>query len=576
MKENKTEQLKIKKKDGEKGAAMVMVLLVSSLMLTASIGLLLETSLNAANVTDVTAEQQAYNAAESGIQSALNVLRGNSKYQKDTGDKIDFRKAVKLSTSNAAGDTSTEARLSRWITYDGTYNDRVPFGLTGSTAYNPRTGYAYGVTIIDPENLGNVITFETDSTVNNSSNVYRYPTTGSNYITIQFVPPTTNPATVDASNNPANVTFGSFQITKYGTGAILANDLAFEIYVEMTTPVASGTMRGYIRKGTSLTAPVASYEFISKAYVIRGSTLTLTTGDTANAKKFTSNVLNGAGISTTSITGTMTSTEPNRVMITSTGYGPRGAVKKLEAFVQKNFLDGLSAPATLTLIGPAGSGFKFDPGNSANVTYSGQDVIAPDIIIPPVGTSNDANLAIVKTALDGLDKKDGQVVGYPANVTPEMPTWLQSTLNLDTVIQNLRDVAIASNGYYAAGQSPSTFGDVNNATGITFIDGDASLSKSGGGILVCTGKLTYNGGVDFNGLIIVTGAGGFTRHGGGNGTIQGNAVVAPYNPQNLAAGFLSPKYDMSGGGNSTLTYNSSSVGNGLVAVSNFALGVAEK
>lgn len=231
---------------------------------------------------------------------------------------------------------------------------------------------------------------------------------------------------------------------------------------------------------------------------------------------------------------------------------------------------------TLTLIGPAGSGFKFDPGNSANVTYSGQDVIAPDIIIPPVGTSNNANLGIVKTALDGLDKKPGQVVGEAANVTPEMPTWLQNTLNLDTVIQNLRDVAIASNGYYTAGQKVSYFGDVNDATGITFIEGDASLSQSGGGILVCTGTLTYNGGVDFNGLIIVTGAGGFTRHGGGNGTILGNAVVAPYNPLNLAAGFLPPKYDMSGGGNSTLTYNSSSIGNGLIAVSNFALGVAEK
>ncbi len=110
MKVEITKKNSFKRKDGEKGAAMVMVLLISSLMLTASIGLLLETSLNSANVTDATAEQQAYNAAESGIQSALNVLRGNSKYQKDTGDAISFRKAVKLSSSNAAGDTSTEAQ----------------------------------------------------------------------------------------------------------------------------------------------------------------------------------------------------------------------------------------------------------------------------------------------------------------------------------------------------------------------------------------------------------------------------------------------------------------------------------
>ncbi len=245
------------------------------------------------------------------------------------------------------------------------------------------------MTIVDPENLGNVITFETDAALNGSSSVYRYPATGSNYITIEFVPMSSN--TVDASNNPANVGFGSFKITKFGTGAILANDIRFELYVEMTTPDASGTMRGFIRKGTSLTAPVASYDFDSLAYVIRGSTVTLTTGNTANPKIFSSNVINGSGISLTPITGKMTSTEPNRVMITSTGYGPRGAVKKLEAFVQKNFLDGLSAPATLTLIGPPGPGFVFDPGSSANVAYSGQDVVAPDIIIPPVGTSNDTN-----------------------------------------------------------------------------------------------------------------------------------------------------------------------------------------
>lgn len=213
MKEEKIELARAKRKEGEKGAALVMILLLSSLMLTASIGLLLETSVNSANVTDATAEQQAYNAAESGIQSALNVLRGNSKYQKDTGDKIDFRKAVKLNTSNAVGVTNTEARLSRWITYDSTYNDRVPFGATSSNPYAPRTGYTYGVTVLDPENLGNVITFETNSQINGSSNVYRYRATGSNYVTIEFIPASSN--TVDASNSPANVNFGSFKITKY-------------------------------------------------------------------------------------------------------------------------------------------------------------------------------------------------------------------------------------------------------------------------------------------------------------------------------------------------------------------------
>ena len=62
----------------EKGAALVMVLLITSLLLIASAGLLLEISMNTANVTDVSAEEQAYYAAESGIQSTINVLRGNT------------------------------------------------------------------------------------------------------------------------------------------------------------------------------------------------------------------------------------------------------------------------------------------------------------------------------------------------------------------------------------------------------------------------------------------------------------------------------------------------------------------
>ena len=74
------------------------------------------------------------------------------------------------------------------------------------------------------------------------------------------------------------------------------------------------------------------------------------------------------------------------------------------------------------------------------------------------------------------------------------------------------------------------------------------------------------------------------RSGGGAGTIQGNIVVSPYianrvedgiDPE-ITATFLSPQYDLSGGGNSTVVYNSISVAYGLVAVCNFVLGVMEK
>src|SRR4051812_35398810 len=99
-------------RQGEKGAAMVMALMISFLLLVASAGLLLESSLNTQNVSDATAEQEAYNSAESGIQSAVNILRGNvvpnplidpSKPATDAANKINFVKALTVATSNVSG-----------------------------------------------------------------------------------------------------------------------------------------------------------------------------------------------------------------------------------------------------------------------------------------------------------------------------------------------------------------------------------------------------------------------------------------------------------------------------------------
>src|SRR3569623_1486391 len=94
---------------------MVMALMVSFLLLAASAGLLLESSLNTQNVSDATAEQEAYNAAESGIQSAVNVLRGNvtpnplldtTKPATDAANKINFVRALNTATSNTSSATN--------------------------------------------------------------------------------------------------------------------------------------------------------------------------------------------------------------------------------------------------------------------------------------------------------------------------------------------------------------------------------------------------------------------------------------------------------------------------------------
>ena len=71
-------QIKIsQKRAGERGAALVTMLLSSILILGAGGALIATTMMSATNSMNSTAEMQAYYVAESGMQSALNVLRGN-------------------------------------------------------------------------------------------------------------------------------------------------------------------------------------------------------------------------------------------------------------------------------------------------------------------------------------------------------------------------------------------------------------------------------------------------------------------------------------------------------------------
>jgi hypothetical protein len=572
----------VKNRKGEKGAALVMVVMMTMLLLAAIGGLLLEVSMNTANVTDATAEQQAYNAAESGIQSSINVLRGNilldpTKPANDPANLINFRTAVTTSTSNETGDTTEAARLSRWIEYNYTpENTTTPDRVTLISAndYKPRDGYAYSVTVTDPDNTGNIITYKVmgrmyDPTANKwTSDPVTY-----NGVKISYTQPTSNPDTLDVSSGHANAQYGAFKVE--GAGSLPSDGIRFEVIVSMSAPYSvSRGIRGYIKYDNPITASnvdEVEFDFDSQFSQLMGSTITLD-----------ADVLKPDGTGTLSLDADMTQAEPFRVVVRSVGYGPRGAKKELEATIQKNFFNGMTAPATLTLVGPKtknGVEAVFKPGSSKVTEYSGQDV-ASNILIPPIGTTNDDLLETVLTQTSGNTTPpfNGTITGTSANVDSEMPYWLQSPSNLHGTVTSLKSTAETSGTYYTAGQVPTTVGDNATARGLTFVNGDLVLTPEmgGGGILVVTGTLTLHGNFNFNGLILVTGTGGIKRTGGGTGTLQGNIIIAPYDKNNLDSGFLPPKYDLSGGGNSGVIYNSSSVANGMVAVSNFVLAVAEK
>lgn len=565
----------------ERGAALVTVLLISALLLVAAAALLLEASMNTANITDATAEDQAYYAAESGIQTVVNVLRGNTvpntlidstKPATNLANRIDYIKASKLTTSNKPGDESTEARLSRWISYNDSNPDRVILG--SPTGYTTRNGFAFKVAVEDPDNPDKTVSYNTSGKIDNLTSSKTW-TDGGNTLTIQYVSTSVN--TLSVSSGSANTEFGKFVITGSGT---IPTRVRFAINVNMTKPyTATKVIWGFIEPGTISNNSVGNVRIFydSEVFILSGSAITIASV-TPVVEAFrigyemTPNAPN-VNAGQTVVRAGMTEPEPRRLVIRSTGFGPRGAIKQIEAVIQENYFNGLSAPSPLMLVGPS-AGSVFKPGNSAAISYSGKDV-AKKAFLPPIGTTNDSNLSQVKTQLNGFN---GTVVGTPSNVADEVPFWLQSPENLDATLQNLKNVALASGRYFPPGaEPPTTYGDNATATGITYVDGDVDMSrKSGGGILVVTGSLIMNGNISFNGLIIVTGAGGIVRDGGGNGMLQGNIVVAPYKPNNLADGFLPPKYDINGGGDSDIVYNSDSGDKVLGALSNFVKGVAEK
>jgi Tfp pilus assembly protein PilX len=654
----KTLKTNTKNRENERGAALIMALLISFLLLVASAGLLLESSMNSANVTDAVAEQQAYHAAEGGIQSAVHILRcqkndaptcadvranpllDTSASATSTKNQINYSRAIDPGTSSATG---SRRDLSLWV--DRTKAHYTTCGTTATPCYELNTpGYSYALDITDPDNTSKNVSFTMSGglvehdTGNSLTKTYG---SGGNTLTITYIPPSAI-SHRDLSGGPMNdLNYGTIRITKQGTGAQITSDNRLFIDMEMTEPYdAPKTIRGWILHTASASA-IPKIIFDSQTLTLAGSAMSLnlaaapSTGwsgpeviDTLSGTEPYLGYRAQPSAGDNVIGGSMTAPEPVRLLIKSTGYGPRGAKKELQAIIQKNFFMGLTAPAALTMVGPHRTGcdggktsspstgpgslctdekshFYFDIGDSNVVNYSGADIASKDII-PPVGTSNPQSLSCVEDFLarsssdtqctdtipNGSLHFHGNVEGSPSDVSAELPPYLRTPEKLDTQIHQLASTAKSSGRYFASGTTPTDWGNAATGQGITFCDGDVELGHdqgNGGGILVVTGTLTLKGSFSFTGLIIVTGKGGITRSGGGSGEVTGNVVVAPYQNSKIVDRvvgvnqfddppgiFLAPHYDISGGGTSNLQFNSLALQNGLTAISNFVIGVMEK
>ena len=275
--------------------------------------------------------------------------------------------------------------------------------------------------------------------------------------------------------------------------------------------------------------------------------------------------------------------DPTSLNVQATGFGPRGATKQLQMIIIRSTFN-FDAPATITLVGDS-NGLplsNFSLGNSSVRGYTGVDQAGAEVTIPTFGFTQVANRTVVNaTTFDcptnECEKNRAAVNDDPRTSTvtnTQLPAWLQSADNSREFLNELQVFAEEQNRYYSGGSTPSALGSAADPR-MTFVDGDYSLSGSGGGLLVVTGQLTLRGNFSWNGLILVLGQGSILRNGGGDGTISGALVVAAFDPDDPDSEFLSTSFQTNGGGSSTIEYNSDDVNNSLTTLGFRVAGVRE-
>jgi hypothetical protein len=553
-------KMKTNNRAGERGAALVTMLLASVLILGAGGALIMTTMMSATNSVGSTAEMQAYYVAESGMQSALNVLRGNTKPLLVASDRMSFRTAIIPSISN--GGNGGTARFAGWLPYNDptSTSSLVPVSIGAITG-----GYRVTVENMDPNS--HIVEFQTSAIIDSGDAGKTYQRTfnagGTSEVTIRYQGQSATTLTPDPNTFPLTLdsALGSFVIERPASST--ADDVAipktgFEITITQSLPwAATTTLEGTFEGDVDTAATTVKVTF-DKAYV------------KADGTKYALNLDGGSKVlslnynvspTTTSIPSKVTSPDPKRLLLKSYGFGPQGAEKRLELMISRANLE-FESPAGFTVKGSDDcSPISFDAGSSGAKWYSGVDHAGVEPQRPAFAVSQ-----CDKDTVDaGISKHDTVVdpeIGILGDAettsgTVETPSFLDSADKARAYLSGLQDKA-KSLGRYFSGST--TVADSTTSGMFTFVDGDCTLT-SGSGFLVVTGTLTMRGNTDFKGVILVLGTGQLIRNGGGNGDIFGGITIAAFN--RTSGGFTAPTFHTNGGGNSTIQYDSSALNMGI-------------
>ena len=603
----------------ERGAALVTMLLVSLLILAAGGALIVSTASSATNAVDSVTERQAYYAAETGLQYALNALRGNMTPDASVAaaDRLmSLRRAVTPDASNGAGRSSSavpcgtdvnqpgadqaRCRLAGWLPYTvpGSNASAVPFG-----APNLPSRPSFRLMLFDPDNSHNV-TFSTDGTfstagvslpagvtgLNTSADARSLviDVTSGNQLTLTYTP--RGDTSVNNAVSATGTNHGTFTLSKANGAAInlpASGTLAsFKLKINQTAPwQAAATLRATLSAAGSNMV----LSFTQDTVRVGGTTYTLPSkvlsmsADAASVPTAPSQLIYNAQV-------IVTAPEPKRVVVRSIGFGPKFAQKRLEMVVKRSSFD-FEAPATVTLRGAddCSSSPSIDTGSSGAKEYIGQDKDNPSDVRPPfaVAACNYDEMVSGIKKMDtinvvnsvSLDPKVGILgdtavtqIGAATTANVDMPSYLESAQKARDYLNEMQAKAEPGLNYFkpAAGTT-KTVTDANFTTqtdNFIFVDGNASLDTTASttGILVVTGKLEMKGNPSFNGIILVLGEGTLERSGGGSGDIYGSMVVARFDRYGTG-GFLAPTFTTDGGGDSKVQFSSVAIAQALKGVS---------
>jgi hypothetical protein len=547
---------------GERGAALVTMLLVTVLLLGAGGALIVTTSMSNNNSIGSTAEMQAFYVAESGMQSALNVLRGNTKPLVTATDRMSFRTAIIPSISNGPDNTGA-TRLAGWLPYNDRFdaNSLVPITIGSITG-----GYRVTVENLDPNS--HIVEFQTSGSIDGGDAATPYQRTfgtagGTDEVTIRYSAQAATTLTPDPQSYPLTLdsALGSFVIERPAGSTsddVVIPETDFELTITQSLPwTATTTLEGSFAGEVDTVGTTLKVTFDKASVKADGTTYALNLAGGTQVLDLSY----AASPATTSIPLRVTSPDPKRLLIKSYGFGPLGAEKRLELMVNKEYLES-EMPAGITLRGADDcSSLKLDTGSSgtkkySGVDYSGVDPQRPTFAVTPCDEAA-ANLGIIKhdTVADpeiGLLTDDAGAAN-----TVEQPSFLDNTTKARAYLNGLQSKAQTLGRYFSPGTGSSlTINDSLNSPQYTFVDGNCTLTK-GSGFLVVTGKLTMRGNTDFKGIILVLGQGEIERDGGGNGDVLGGITIAKFD--RTSGGFLAPTFITNGGGNSNVQYDSASV-----------------